>query len=517
MRMQLIYLQFCIQNAKTKMLKLFNTLGRKLEAFKPIGDTVRIYSCGPTVYDYAHIGNFRAFLFADLLRRYLKFSGYKVKHVMNITDVDDKIIKNSQKTGMKAKDLAGKYEKAFFDDIKALGIEKVEYYPRATEHINEIVEIIKKLLDNGVAYKAEDGSIYYDISKFKKYGKFSGMDISGLKKGHRIKHDEYAKDSVRDFALWKSWDKDDGDVFWNTEIGKGRPGWHIECSAMAIKYLGQPFDIHTGGVDLIFPHHQNEIAQSEALSYAHGKKFFKFANYWLHNEHLLVEGKKMSKSLGNFFTLRDLLKKGAQPKAIRLALLSAHHRQQLNFTFEMLESWANALKRLDELYLNLSEKLPNKYKETHKVPHREKTKEKYNGRSKISSNYSSKSSSKGSSNSPALSFSKKFKQAMDDDLNTSNALAAAFDYAKEQNILLSEAESTDARHGIEALNGLYYVFGIALPEIEEAPQKVKALMEEREKMRKEKKWTEGDKLRQKINELGYRLDDTPEGPKVRKL
>jgi cysteinyl-tRNA synthetase len=297
-------------------IKFYNTLTRHLDSFKPIEkDTVKIYSCGPTVYDYAHIGNFRSYIFSDLLRRFLKYEGYKVIHTMNLTDVDDKTIRRSNEENMSLKEYTDKYIKVFFEDLETLNIEKVEYYPRATEHINEMIELIKKLDKNGYTYEA-DGSIYFNISKFKEYGKLSKIDLSGMKSGVRIDVDEYNKEDVRDFVLWKG--KKEGEPFWETEYGAGRPGWHIECSAMSSKYLGETFDIHTGGVDLIFPHHENEIAQSECAS---GKKF---VNYWLHCAHLIVNGEKMSKSKGNFYTLRDLLKKGYSPKAIRYLLLSTN-------------------------------------------------------------------------------------------------------------------------------------------------------------------------------------------------
>src|SRR3989339_892084 len=270
-----------------------------------------MYSCGPTVYDFAHIGNFRAYIVADILKRYLKFKGFKIKHVMNITDVDDKTIKGSIEQKISLNQYTEKYTKAFFEDLRTLNIEPADIFPRATEHIKEMVSMIQKLIMNGLAYKGEDNSWYYDISKFRDYGKLSKLKLGELKEGARVKQDSYEKEQAQDFALWKAYDKDDGDVFWETDLGKGRPGWHIECSAMNMKYLGEEFDIHTGGVDLIFPHHENEIAQSIGST---GKKF---VHFWIHNEHLLVNGRKMSKSLGNFYTLRDLLSKNYNPRAIR--------------------------------------------------------------------------------------------------------------------------------------------------------------------------------------------------------
>ena len=336
--------------ASVTSIRLFNTLTRKKETFIPIDEgEVRMYTCGPTVYDYAHIGNFRAFLFEDLLKRWLEYRGFKVTHVMNITDVDDKTIRGSQKQQIPLRQYTEYYTKAFFEDVAVLSIEPADYYPRATEHIPEMVALINRLMEKGYAYKGEDSSIYYAINKFKNYGKLSKIKVRELKAGARVKVDEYAKEEAMDFALWKAWTKEDGDVFWETELGKGRSGWHIECSAMSMKYLGETFDIHCGGVDNMFPHHENEIAQSEAAT---GKKF---VNYWLHNEHLLVEGKRMAKRYGNFYTLRDLLKMGYDPKAIRYLLLSTQYRQQFNFTFEGLDAAKGAIERLRNLMRRLQD------------------------------------------------------------------------------------------------------------------------------------------------------------------
>ncbi|MEK6857161.1 MAG: cysteine--tRNA ligase, partial [Nanoarchaeota archaeon] len=332
-------------------LKLYNTLKRKMQVFKPSEDIVKIYTCGPTVYNYPHLGNYRAYLAADILKKYLKYKGYKVKHVTNITDVDDKTIRDSQKEGVSLKEFTDKYTKAFFEDLDTLRIEKADVYPRATETIPEMIKITKKLMQKKLAYKGEDGSIYYKVSKFKKYGKLANIDITKLQSGAsgRVKADEYTKENVQDFALWKAWDSGDGDVFWETELGKGRPGWHIECSAMSMKFLGEQFDIHTGGVDLIFPHHQNEIAQSEGIT----KK--QFVKYWVHNEWVLVNGEKMSKSKGNFYTLRDILSKGYNSLAVRYSLISTHYRQQLNFTLEGLDASKNSLQRLQDFLRTLKD------------------------------------------------------------------------------------------------------------------------------------------------------------------
>ena len=280
-------------------LRFTNTMTRGKDEFIPLDDNhVRLYTCGPTVYDYAHIGNFRTYMFEDLLRRYLKYKGYRVTHVMNITDIDDKTIKGSLREKISLDDYTRRYKDAFFEDLDSLRIERADVYPEATTHIEEMVTLVKALIDRGIAYEV-DGNYYFSIAKFPEYGKLSHIDLSGLKAGARVASDEYEKESVSDFALWKAWDENDGDVFWENELGKGRPGWHLECSAMSMKYLGESFDIHCGGVDNMFPHHENEIAQAEAAT---GKPFVK---YWLHSEHLIVEGRKMSKSFNNFFKRVD--------------------------------------------------------------------------------------------------------------------------------------------------------------------------------------------------------------------
>jgi cysteinyl-tRNA synthetase len=322
----------------TMALNLYNTLSGKVEEFQTIQDhEVRMYSCGPTVYDYGHIGNFRTFIAVDILRRFLRQSGYEIRHVMNITDVDDKIIRNSAKAGVSVKQYTAKYEKAFLEDASILNIEQPTLV-RATDHIPEMAEFIAALQKKGFAYRAEDGSYYFKIANFPAYGKLSKKDFAGMEDGARVDVDEYEKDSARDFALWKA--PKSGETFWETSIGPGRPGWHIECSVMAMEELGETFDLHAGGEDLIFPHHENEIAQSEALS---GKPF---AHFWFHVRFLLVEGEKMSKSLGNFFTLRDLVLKGHKPSSIRFLLASVPYRNQLNFTFDGLKQAAVSVERL---------------------------------------------------------------------------------------------------------------------------------------------------------------------------
>src|SRR5437879_2711395 len=326
-------------------LRFSNTLTHQVEEFVPAQDsTVRMYTCGPTVYSYAHIGNFRSFTFYDLLRRWLRLRGFQMDHVMNITDVDDKIIRNAVAEKKSLAEYTAIYEKAFLDDCAALRLERPERLVRATEHIPEMAKAIRQLAEKTYTYQS-DGSIYYRIAKFPEYGKLSHSDFSGMRSGARVDVDEYEKADARDFVLWKA--PKDGEPFWDTELGPGRPGWHIECSVMAIEYLGETLDIHAGGIDLVFPHHENEIAQSEALT---GKPF---ARFWLHAEFLLVEGQKMSKSLGNFFTLRDILEQGHQPEAVRYLLASVPYRKPLNFTFDGLKSAATAIDRLRNFKLRL--------------------------------------------------------------------------------------------------------------------------------------------------------------------
>jgi cysteinyl-tRNA synthetase len=462
-------------------IKLYNTLTRKKEAFKPLKEGhVGIYNCGPTVYSYAHIGNFRSYVFADLLRRYLEWKGLRVKQVMNLTDVDDKTIRNSRKEGLPLKEFTEKYSKAFFEDLKTLNIKSASLYPKATEHIKEMVSLVKRLESKGYAYKGQDG-IYYSIRNFKDYGKLSGTSLEGLKAGARVKQDEYDKAKASDFALWKFWDNEDGDVFWETELGKGRPGWHIECSAMSMKYLGETFDIHTGGVDLIFPHHENEIAQSEAAT---GKRF---VNYWMHNEHLLVEGQKMAKSLGNFFTLRDLLGKGYSPKGIRYLLLSGHYRAKLNFTADAMKSAEETVKGLENFVAEMqAANGPESHPCIKKLAH-----ETRNG----------------------------FEKAMDDDLNTPLGLKAIFDMAKEVN-RLSPLSGDDAKHVLELVFELDNVLGLGLSEAgkvwhtpEEAEPEIKKLIREREHFRREKKWKEADHIRDSLRKMGIIVEDGPQGPR----
>jgi cysteinyl-tRNA synthetase len=459
-------------------LKFYNTLTKRKDVFRPLRKgMVTVYNCGPTVYDYSHIGNLRSYVFADILRRYLEYKKFKVTQIMNITDVDDKTIKGSQKQKISLTKYSKKYEKAFFEDIDMLNIKKANRYPRATEHIKEMVNLVKALLQKGYAYKSKDG-IYFEISKFKDYGKFARIDIKSLKSGARVRQDEYEKENVHDFALWKFWDSDDGDVFWNTEIGKGRPGWHIECSAMSMKYLNKSFDIHTGGVDLIFPHHQNEIAQSEAAT---GKKFVK---YWLHNDHLIVNGKKMSKSLGNFYTLRDLLKKDYDPLAIRYILFSTHYRQKLNLNLNGLKAASNKIENMRNFMERMKE---------------------------------GKDSAKTLK---AITKAKKdFEMALDDDLNISRALAAIFQFIHEIN------KVDGGKKVYQTMKEFDNVLGLKLSDVEDtetwknpsqAESEIKKMIAEREMFRKQGNWSDADKIRERLIKKGIILEDRKEGPKWKK-
>jgi len=435
---------------------------------------VRMYTCGPTVYNFAHIGNFRAYMFEDLLRRYLKFKGYRVTQVMNITDVDDKIIRDSVQRGIPIKEFTRPYVEAFFEDLDALGIERAEFYPAATGHIEEMVALVQKLLENGFAYKTDDGSIYYKVSQFPRYGQLANLNVDAMRRSGRVISDEYEKEELRDFALWKGWKPEDGEISWETPLGKGRPGWHIECSAMSMKYLGAHFDIHTGGVDNIFPHHENEIAQSEA---ANGEKF---VNYWLHCEHLMVEGDKMSKSLGNFYRLRELLDRGIDPKAIRYVLLGTHYRQKLNFTVEKLEIAAKGITRLRDFYESLG---------------RDTTE------------------TEAQLTSPVEEAARTFEAALDDDLNIAEALAAVFTLVKEVNVLretqtLSDMDAASIRHFFERADT---VLNILKKTEERLRPEEQDLIDQRNAARKSRNWAEADRLRDLLLGKGIILEDSPGG------
>jgi cysteinyl-tRNA synthetase len=462
-------------------LRFFNTLTREVQDFvtrEP--GKVAMYTCGPTVYDRAHIGNFRTFLFSDLLRRYLKYRGYEVYAVMNITDVDDKTIRGAQREGISLKEYTERYTKAFFDDCELLGISPVDLYPRATEHIPEMTRLVQDLVKSGHAYEA-DGSYYYKVDSFPDYGKLARLDMRGLRLGARVASDEYEKDDVRDFALWKGYEPEDGDAYWETPLGKGRPGWHIECSAMSLKYLGEDFDIHAGGVDLIFPHHQNEVAQTEGAT---GKRL---ARFWIHAEFLLVDGAKMSKSLGNFYTLQDLIGRGWKPREIRYALLAGHYRQQLNFTFTGMEAARAAQERIDCCIQNLRHATGS------------------GGREAVETILAERE--------------KAFREAMDDDLNYPVALAEVFNLVRDLNTLCAQGKvgPSEAAKVHDTLRGLDRVLGFMMPEhIEESDSEIDALVCAREEARRSRNWAEADRIRNLLAERNIVLEDRAGGTVWRK-
>ncbi len=466
------------------MIRFYNTMSRRIEEFKPlIAGQVGMYNCGPTVYGYTHIGNLRTFMFEDLLRRTLKHFGYKVTQVMNITDIDDKTIKGANEKGISLSEYTEPYTQAFFEDIGTLNIEPAEIYPRATEHIPDMVKLVERLAEAGLTYDAEDG-IYFPIAKFPAYGRLSGFDISQVKVGARISQDEYDKEDARDFALWKK--EAPNEPAWDAPFGRGRPGWHIECSAMSMKYLGETFDIHTGGVDNIFPHHENEIAQSEGAS---GETF---VHYWLHSEHLIVEGQRMAKSLGNFYILRQLLDKGHHPMAIRYLLLSTHYRKRLNFTFEGLEGAKTSVRRMQDLKLRLGDVVQADVKKDMAGPL------------------------------PAVlqAQTEKFNSALADDLSISPALATVFEVVRVANISLEEASlsSTEAQEALKFFSRVDKVLGVLGDEGDEGevPEEVLELSKRRELARQEKNFTLADELRSKIEALGYEVEDTPRGSRLKR-
>jgi len=462
------------------MLKLYNTLFRKKQIFKPLKDRiVKMYTCGPTVYDFAHLGNLRTYIFEDVLRRVLEYNGYQVKQVMNITDVDDKIINRMKKENKTLKEVTLPFTKKFFLDLKKLNIKKAEFYPRATGTIKEIIDLIAKLIKRKFAYQGSDGSIYFNISKFKNYGKLSQLQKRKIKIGARIAADEYNKEQAQDFVLWKNnrsgltrinknleADKRGIEPVWQSPWGAGRPGWHIECSAMSIKYLGQPLDIHAGGIDLIFPHHENEIAQSEAAT---GKKFVRF---WLHSEHLLINGQKMSKSLGNIYTLSDLEKRKFNPLAFRYLILTSHYRSKLNFTWQSLEAAQKALNNLtNNLQLTTNNRQPT-------------------------------------TNNLQLMYKKFFLEAINDDLDTPKALAIVWQVIRDNKLSHSAKK--------QLLLEFDKVLGLGLNKIKpvKIPRKIRQLVAQREKLRVNKQFIQADRLRKKIEKLGYIIEDTTVGPKI---
>jgi cysteinyl-tRNA synthetase len=457
-------------------LQFFNTLTNRLEPFAPLDDnTVRMYTCGPTVYDYAHIGNFRTFVFQDILRRYLRYSGYKLNHVMNITDVEDKIIRNAGQAGKSLREYTEFYIEALEDDSAKLRLERPDRVVLATEHIPEMIAAIKKLAERGFTYQS-DGSIYYRIAGFPQYGKLSKIDVAGMKAGARVDLDEYDKADARDFALWKA--AKPGEPAWDSPFGRGRPGWHIECSVMSMKYLGETLDIHTGGVDLVFPHHENEIAQSEAIT---GKPFVR---YWLHAEFLLIEGQKMSKSLGNFYTLRDILDKGYPPESVRYLLASVPYRKQLNFTFDALKSAGTAIERLRNFKLRLD-----------------------TGRFEDGEN--------PRVTELAATARREFEEGLNDDLNTARALAAIFDYVRDANTAMDSGEFhagnlAAARDLLARFDGIFDVLN-ASTQGRLSPEEIERAIADRLAARKARDFARADQIRQQLAASGVILEDTKDG------
>lgn len=450
------------------MLKIFNSLSKQIEEFQPIKPKqVGLYTCGPTVYDYPHVGNLRSFIFSDLLHRALLLNGFKVNYVMNITDVDDKTIKKAEEEKKSLKEVTDFYTNAFLGDLKQTNILEPGKLPRATNEIDGMVELIKLLLEKKIAYKTDSGDIYFDISKFPNYGKLAQVDLTNLKQnaeGRLNTSDEYEKEDARDFALWKAYNETDGDVFWETELGKGRPGWHVECSVMSSKYLGQPFDIHTGGIDLMFPHHTNEIAQSEA---ALGKPL---AHFWIHAEHLLVDGSKMSKSKQNFYTLKQIQEKSFTPLAFRYLVLTSHYRSKLDFTWESLGAAQNAL---NNIYAEISA-----FQKTKK---------------------------------PLKGFLEEFEKAINNDLNTPDALAVVWDMLRSDN---------DSGSKLATMIEFDKILGLNIEQVwedaQKLPAKVAKLIEQRDEARKNKDFSKSDELREEIESSGYLVEDTSKGTRVKK-
>ena len=460
-------------------LKLYNSLTGNLEIFSPLKEgAVRIYTCGPTVYDVPHVGNYRAFLFFDLVKRYLRFLGYDVTHVMNITDVDDKIIARCARESLSLDALTSKFSDAFKADSEALGIELPEILPKATDHIGEMIDLIKSLIDKKHAYVTADGSVFFKIGSFSDYGKLSGIELDQLAATDRVADDEYGKENPQDFALWKKWKEEDGDIGWESPWGRGRPGWHIECSAMSMKYLGEEFDIHCGGVDLLFPHHENEIAQSVCGT---GNSF---VQTWLHCEHLLVDGAKMSKSLGNFYTIGDITERGHSAAASRYLLTASHYRQKVDLTEEHLRSAAQAVQRLQDFKRRL-EDVADSAKSDH----------------------------------AASSVLTDFTSAMNEDLNIAEGLAVVFDWVRETNRKI-DSENLSPQEGAEALGALRKIDSVlsllSSDEVKMTDEE-RALVKEREAARESKNWSRSDEIREIFQSRGYELEDTPRGTVVKKI
>ncbi len=457
-------------------MKVYNSLSRRVEELTPLaGGEIRLYTCGPTVYNFAHIGNFRAYSFEDVLRRVIQFNGMKIRQVMNLTDVDDKTIRGANAAGVALCDYTKTYKDAFFADLKTLNIQPAEVYPAATDHIPEMIALVAKLMEKGVAYQSDDGSVYFKVREFPGYGKLAHIDFDHQQTGARCAADEYDKENVGDFALWKAWEPSDGPVGWDSPWGRGRPGWHIECSAMSMKYLGETFDLHTGGIDNLFPHHENEIAQAEAAT---GKPFVKT---WMHCAHLKVNGEKMSKSAGNFFTLRDLTEKGYTGREIRYVLINAHYRTGLNFAFSALDDARKSLARIDECV----------------------------GRVEAAAKGASAAGEPPEFAAKCLA---DFTAAVNDDLNLPSAFAALFDLVRQTNAHLAEVSDPAAllsvfRRMDEVLGVVFFGRAAAA----EVPPEVQALVDARAAARAAKNWAESDRLRAEIAAAGWVVKDSRDG------
>ena len=473
-------------------MKVHNSLTRRVEELTPLeGNEIRLYTCGPTVYNFAHIGNFRAYTFEDVLRRVIQFNGMKVRQVMNLTDVDDKTIKGANAAGVALTDYTKTYKDAFFADLKKLNIQPAEVYPAATDHIPEMIALVEKLVEKGVAYKSDDGSVYFAVTKFPGYGKLAHIDFDNQRTGARCAADEYDKENVGDFALWKAWEESDGPVGWDSPWGRGRPGWHIECSAMSMKYLGETFDLHTGGIDNLFPHHENEIAQAEAAT---GKPFVKT---WMHCAHLKVNGEKMSKSAGNFFTLRDLIEKGWSGREIRYVLVNAHYRQGLNFAFSALEDARRSLERIDRCVDALSARV--EALKGGEVEGAEKPEW-------------------------ATKCLDDFTAAVNEDLNTPKAFAALFELVRHTNAYLANPQALNLSTSqllnilnifkrMDSVLGVIF-FGKAAKTA--VPAEIQTLLDQRAEARKAKNWAESDRLRDAIAAAGWLVKDSKDGQTVMK-
>ncbi len=468
-------------------MHIYNSLSRTKEELRPIEPGhVKFYTCGPTVYNFAHIGNFRAYTFEDILRRVILYNGLRVTQVMNLTDIDDKTIRGAQETGVPLKSFTKPYIDAFFEDLKALNIQPAEHYPAATDHIPEMIALIAKLFERGLAYTSEDGSVYFSVDKLPGYGKLARLDRQNLRAGARVAQDEYEKESYGDFALWKAWDDGDGEVAWDSPWGRGRPGWHLECSAMSMHYLGETFDLHTGGIDNLFPHHENEIAQSEGAT---GKPF---VTYWMHCAHLRVNGEKMSKSLGNFFTLRDLIDKGWSGREIRMVLINGHYRQPLNFTFDALEAARTALARIDEC-VDALEECAGGAAPADSVP------------------------------AWAVEARDAFTAAVNDDLNIPEAFAALFALVRGSNSAMRDGKlsAADAAALLALFDRMDSVLGMIrfgrAARTDAVPAEITALVEARAAARAAKEWAESDRLRDELAAKGWEVRDSKEGQKLKKL